>query len=212
MPLTNTLEGSGIMRWSHGNSPAWVFVTRMIGIISFLIIIVLANILRFYVQNPLYISGVDFLNTNFWLILLIGIIFFVAAVFSSFPFPLDLPGPVIRAIGSVFLIAFVLRVFDWSDQVTGNNIYHFFWLLSFIIVPLVFILVLAGGYYEILRRLFLSGRTNGNVPAVVDPTIGTPKPANNNTTAKSWEDVHTEFRMMIWDIIHRFRDEIHKNN
>lgn len=196
------------MQWSSERSPGWVFVTRMIGIISFLIIVVLANILKFYVQNPIYHSGVDFLNTNFWLILLIGIIFFIADIFSSFLFPLDLPAPVIRAIGSVFLIAFVLRTFSWVDQVTGNNIYEFFWLLSFIIVPVVFILVLATGYYEILRRLFVRGRVNGTGAATPDPTIGTPRPTAAEDGARSWDDVGEEFRLMIWDIIHRFRQEI----
>ena len=55
----------------------------------------------------------------------------------------------IKAIGSVFIIAFVLRVFEWVDTTTGNNIYHYFWLLSFVIVPIVFIIVLLAGYYEI---------------------------------------------------------------
>lgn len=196
------------MLWSQERSPSWIFVTRMIGIISFLIIVVLANILTFYVKNGVYLSGVQFLNDNFLLILLIGIIFFIADIFSSFSFPLDLPAPIIRAIGSVFIIAFVLRVFEWVDRVTGNDIYQFFWLLSFVIVPVVFILVLATGYYEILRRLIVRGRTNGTVPVTPDPTIGTPRPAPADTGTKSWEDVGVEFRMMIWDIIHRFREEI----
>lgn len=197
------------MRWSHEPSPGWVFVTRMIGIITFLIVLVLANILTIYVGNEIFRSGVTFVNGNFWLLLLIGIILLIADVFSAFPFPLNLPAPIIRAIGSVFIIAFVLRIFAWVDTVTGNDIYSFFWLLSFIIVPLVFILVLATGYYEILKQLFRSGRLNGATPSVSDPTIGTPKPESNGNGVKSWEDVHTEFRMMVWDIIHRFREEIH---
>lgn len=199
------------MQWSQERSPGWVFVTRMIGIISFLIIVVLANILKFYVQNPIYHSGVGFLNDNFWLLLLIGIILFIADIFASFLFPLDLPAPIIRAIGSVFIIAFTLRVFFWVDQVTGNNIYDFFWFLSFIIVPVVFILVLASGYYEILRRLFRSGRPNGTTPSPPDPMIGTPRPVPAENGGKSWEDVGAEFRLMVWDILHRFREEIHEN-
>ena len=184
----------------------------MIGIITFLIVLVLANILTLYVGNEIFRSGVNFLNNNFWLLLLIGIILFIADIFSAFPFPLDLPAPIIRAIGSVFIIAFVLRIFEWVDFVTGNNIYAFFWLLSFIIVPLVFILVLATGYYEIIRRLFRSGRLNGSTPAVTDPTIGTPKPEGSGNGIKTWEDIHTEFRMMLWDILHRFREEIHRKD
>jgi hypothetical protein len=194
------------MRWFGEKSLGWVFVTRMIGIISFLIIVVLANILTFYVANPVFQSGVGLLNANFWLLLIIGIIMFVADIFTAFPFPLDLPAPVIRAIGSVFIIAFILRIFEWVDIVTGSNIYQFFWLLSFVVVPVVFILVLVTGYYEIIRRLFRSGMTNGAVPVTPDPTIGTPRAPPADNGIRSWEEVGVEFRMMVYDIIHRFRE------
>jgi hypothetical protein len=75
-------------------------------------------------------------------------------------------------------------------------------------VPIVFLLVLSSGYYEILRRLFRAGRTNGATPALSDPTIGTPLPVAPESSVKSWEDVSTEFRMMVYDILHRFREEI----
>ena len=199
------------MRWFGEKSLGWVFVTRMIGIISFLIIVVLVNILTFYVANPVFQSGVGLLNANFWLLLIIGIIMFIADIFTAFPFPLDLPSPLVRAIGSVFIIAFVLRVFEWVDTITGSNIYQFFWFLSFIVVPVVFLLVLANGYYEIIRRLFRTGLTNGAASATPDPTIGTPRAAPNENGIRSWEDVGVEFRMMVYDILHRFREEIRGN-
>jgi hypothetical protein len=201
------------MRWFSERSLGWVFVTRMIGIISFLIIVVLANILSYYIGNSTYHSGVDLLNANFWLLLIIGIIMFVADIFTAFPFPLDLPAPIIRAIGSVFIIAFILRIFEWVDKVTGSNLYQFFWFLSFIVVPVIFLLVLITGYYEIIRRLFRSGIINGGSSTTPDPTIGTPRltPATNGGI-KSWDDVGIEFRMMVYDIIHRFREEIRGNH
>jgi hypothetical protein len=196
------------MQWFGERSLGWVFVTRMIGIIAFLIIVVLANILTYYVASPVFYSGVSLLNANFWLLLLIGIIIFIGDIFTAFPFPLDLPAPIIRAIGGVFIIAFMLRVFEWVDRLTGSNIYQFFYFLSFIVVPVVFILVLITGYYEIIRRLFRSARANGMTPATLDPTIGTPRAAQPDTNVKSWEDVGLEFRMMVYDIIHLFREEI----
>ncbi len=212
MPLTNRYEGLGTMQWSGERSLGWVFVTRMIGIISFLIILVLANILSYYIGNPTYLSMVDLLNANFWLLLIIGIILFIADLFTAFPFPLDLPAPIIRAIGSVFIIAFILRIFEWVDQITGSNLYRFFWFLSFVVVPVVFLLVLVTGYYEIIRRLFRSGISNGKTLATPDPTIGTPLVAQPDNGIKSWEEVGIEFRMMVYDIIHRFREEIRKNH
>jgi hypothetical protein len=199
------------MQWSGERSLGWIFVTRMMGIISFLIIIVLANILSYYIANPTYHSGVDLLNANFWLLLIIGIILLIADLFTAFPFPLDLPAPLIRAIGSVFIIAFILRIFAWVDMVTGSTFYQLFWSLSFIVVPIVFLLVLVTGYYEIIRRLFRSGRTNGMAPAIPDPTIGTPRMAPPDNSIRSWEEVGIEFRMMLYEIIQRFRDEIRRS-
>jgi hypothetical protein len=194
------------MRWFGERSLGWVFVTRMIGILTFLIIVVLANILRSI--YPTSASAVGLLNDNFWLLLLIGIILLIADLFTAFPFPLDLPAPIIRAIGSVFVIAFILRIFEWVDQITGSDLFQFFWFISFIVIPMVFLLVLVTGYYEIIRRLFRSGRTNGEITAISDPTIGTPRMAHSENGTKSWEEVGIEFRMMVYDIIHRFREEI----
>ncbi|OPY39069.1 MAG: hypothetical protein A4E35_00303 [Methanoregula sp. PtaU1.Bin051] len=195
------------MRWAHEHSPGWVFVTRMIGIISFLIIIVLANILKSIYPASAPIVG--FLNDNFWLLLIIAIILFIADIFSAFPFPLDLPTPIIRAFGSVFIIAFLLAVV--KSLTVSSDINNLFQVLSILVAPIVFLLVLATGYYEILRRLFRSGRANGSASATPDPMIGTPRPAQVENGSKSWEDVGTEFRMMIYDIIHRFRQEIRSN-
>ena len=198
------------MRLDKHRSLGWVFVSRMIGIICFLIIVVLANIFTFYVSNPIYHSGVDFLNTNFWLLLIIGIILFIADIFSVFPFPLDLPFPIIRAIGSVFIIAFVLRVFEWVDQLTASNLYHFFWLISFVIVPVVFIIVLITGYYEIICDLSSRARLRGDTTGTVAYDSVRPVASPANPEAKSWEDIGAEFRLMLYDIIHRFREEIRK--
>ena len=194
-------------------SLGWVFISRMMGIISFLIVVVLANILTFYISYPTYHAAVQFLNTNFWLLLIIGIILFVGDIFRAFPFPLDLPYPVIRATGSVFILAFILRIFEWVDHLTANNLYHYVWLISFVIVPIVFIVVIISGYYEILQELWASSRFE----PVAAPADGTDVPGaaltgTTTTGAKSWDEIGAEFRLMLYDIIHRFREEIHRRD
>ena len=192
------------MRWFGEKSLGWVFVTRMIGILTFLIVIVLANILKSI--YPGCAPVVEFLNANFWLLLLIGIILFIAEIFTAFPFPLDLPAPIIRAFGSVFIITFLLAVVRWL--IVSAEINNLFQILSILVAPIVFLLILATGYYEILRRLFRTGLTNGAASATPDPTIGTPRAATNENVVRSWDDVGVEFRMMVYDILHRFREEI----
>jgi hypothetical protein len=183
----------------------------MIAIICFLIVVVLVNILTYYVSNPLFHSGVSFINENFWLLMLIAIILFVGAIFRVFPFPLNLPAPIIRAIGSVFCIAFVLRAFQWVDTVASTSLYPMFWFLSFIIVPLVFLIVLASGYFEIMRQLWWQPRIDE--PADGKGQVVHESPAYEPsgipvTDAKSWEEIGVEFRLMLYDLLHRFRQEI----
>jgi hypothetical protein len=194
----------------RNQSLGWVFISRMIGIICFLIFVVLANILMYYVASPVYHSGVTFINGNFWLLLLIMVIMLVADVFGAFPFPLNLPAPIIRAFGSVFCIAFILSVFQWVDQYFGTNLYQFFWVLAFLVVPLVFLIVLATGYFDIMRRLWWQPILDADTGAKVvrmEPLEETGAPVSD---AKSWEEIGAEFRMMLYDIIHRFRQEIKK--
>jgi hypothetical protein len=194
----------------RNKSLGWVFISRMIGIICFLIFVVLANILTYYVASKVYYSGVNFINGNFWLLLLIMVIMLVADVFGAFPFPLNLPAPIIRAFGSVFCIAFILSVFQWVDQYFGTNLYQFFWVLAFLVVPLVFLIVIATGYFEIMRRLWWQPNLEDYTGARVvhqEPVEETEQPLSD---AKSWEEIGAEFRMMLYDIIHRFRQEIKK--
>lgn len=198
------------MGWNRKNSLGWVFVSRMTGIICFLIVVVLANILKYYVKSPAFHSGVTFINENFWLLLLISIILLVADLFFAFPFPLNLPAPIIRAFGSVFCIAFILSLFQWVDHNFGTTFYQFFWVLAFLVVPLVFLIVLATGYFEILRRLWMQPNREDETGAQVIHQERLEETERMVPDTKSWEAVGAEFRMMLYDIIHRFRQEIKK--
>jgi len=187
-----------------------VFVSRMIGIIIFLIIIVLANILTHYVSDPVYLAGVSFLNENFWLLLFITIIFLVGDLFFASPFPINLPAPIIRAVGSVFVIAFLLHVFQWVDSVTATSLYPFIWLLSYVIVPVVFFIVLVSGYFEIMRQLCQEQPLEQEGECHVVHEIKNSLPEEPVSDVKSWEDIGAEFRLMMYDIMHRFRHEARK--
>jgi len=194
----------------RNKSLGWVFVSRMIGIICFLIVVVLANILTYYVTSPVYHSGVDFINKNFWLLILIGVILLVADLFGAFPFPLNLPAPIVRAFGSVFCIAFVLSVFQWVDLYFKTNLYQLFWVLAFLVVPLVFLIVLATGYIEIIRWLWWQPNLDTETGAKIVHQESIEETEQPKSDAKSWEEIGAEFRMMLYDIIHRFRQEIKK--
>jgi uncharacterized membrane protein len=199
--------------WQYRKKPlSWVFVSRMIGIICFLIIVVLANILMYYVTNSFYHSGVTFLNDNFWLLILIAVVLLAADIFDAFSFPFNLPAPLIRAIDSVFFILFILRVIQFVDNNAATNFYTPSWYFAFLIVPLVFLIVLASGYYAILRQLWWQPKPN-DVVGYDTVVVHDEYPYQSSepvTDAKSWEDIGKEFRLMLFDILHRVREDIRK--
>lgn len=193
----------------HKQPFGWIFVSRMIGIICFLIVVVLAKILSTFLSPESMllkvINGVLF--ANFWLILVIAIILFVADIFGAFPFPLNLPSPIIRAFGSIFCIAFIISIFQWFDGTFATTLVDLFWFPSLILIPLLFLVVIASGYYEIMQQLWwqpkITSDPDGQIvhQAAVDSDIPIPN-------AKSWEEIGMEFRLMLYDLLHRFRQEI----
>lgn len=199
----------------RSQSLGWVFATRMIGIICLLIAIVFANILTHYVESPIFTSGVAFINENFWLLVLIALILMVGDVFAAFPFPFNLPAPIITAFGSVFFIMFLLRIFQWTDTVTSTSLSPLFSFLSPIIATVVFLIVLVSGYYAILRQLWYQSRpmeTPADGPGIRETISPEPETIQReDTDTKTWEEIGAEFRLMLYDIIHLFRQEIRKN-
>ena len=199
--------------WLYRNkSISSVFVSGMIGVICFLIIVVLAKILtNFTTPDGIFQKAADgILFANFWLLLLIAIILLAADIFAAFPFPLNLPAPIIRAFGSVFCIAFVLSIFQWVDGISGTTLYQYLWLISFFVVPLIFLIVLAGGYFEIMRQLWWQPRAEQEGDELVVHEIQSDRQPEPVSDAKSWEEIGAEFRLMMYDIMHRFRQEVRK--
>lgn len=119
------------MRRCLDRSLGWVFASRMIGIICFLTVLVLANILLCYIPVPVYHTAVALIDENFWVLVLIAILLLAGDVFMALAFPLNLPAPVFRAFGSVFCIAFLLKVILWIDGVASTDLYPIFWSLSY---------------------------------------------------------------------------------
>ena len=187
-----------------------MFVKGMSGIICFLIVVVLAKILtNFTPPDGIFQKAAEgILFANFWLLLLITIILFIADIFGAFPFPLNLPAPIIRAFGSVFCIAFILSVFQWYDSNFSTMLFQLFLLPALILIPLLFIIVLATGYFEIMRQLWWIPKVEDDPDGQVVHQVPAVYPEIGESDAKSWEEIGVEFRLMLYDLFHRFRQEI----
>ncbi len=135
-------------------SLAGILVSRLTGIILFLILIGVLNVFAdVYVGNPVFLRVVAFLNANVGFLILIAVIFLLGDLFCTLVFPLNLPGPIFGALGAVFVVAFIFRVFMLASDMTGIEVFRIFsGTLAHLIYVLVFAAVLIGDYISLFSE------------------------------------------------------------
>ena len=180
-------------------SPIRIVIHDIVSFIVFLIILGFLNIsLDFFDSNILF-EVVRLLNNNIWLIFVFSVIFTIEEVFGSFRFPGNLPAPIFNAIGSIFLLNFLFKIFrlvgNLSEINTFDNLAKSFPFLY----PIIFLLVLLGGYISIL-----SG-ASWESPKKKKTTTSTSK------EEISWDDVGNEFKEMLYEAFHSARESIKQN-
>lgn len=129
-------------------SVAEVLVSRVIGIVVFLIVLGILNILAgAYVQAPIFLQVVGFLNANLGLLILIAALFLIGDLFGALVFPLNLPGPIVSAFGAVYLVIFLVRLFLLVSAITGVGLFSVAGrALTLPVYLFVFIIALVAGY------------------------------------------------------------------
>lgn len=178
-----------------------IALLRLFGLIFFLVLLYIANHLAFFTENPLNYQIIQFLNSNIWLIIVMSIAFLFGEVFNALIFPFNLPAPLFNASASVLLVAFLFRIFSLIDIILDEHIFQIFNRIAFIVYPLVFIIVLIGGYIAILVKL--SKRDES------ESLQG--KEYKEKTGKKlTWEDVGEEFKQTIFDLLTLMRQSINK--
>lgn len=186
----------------------WIILMRILGLGLFLFLLYIANHLSFFTDNPLNYQVILFLNNNVWLIILMSIVFLFGEMFNALIFPFNLPAPLFNASGSVLLVAFLFRIFAIVDILLDENIFQIFNRISFLVYPLVFMIVLFGGYIAILTRLSRIDKNRqeqtGYKQATFEDKLG--------KTGKqlTWEDVGEEFKQAIYDLLSLVRQAIDK--
>ncbi|MDN5340373.1 MAG: hypothetical protein PWQ30_1482 [Euryarchaeota archaeon] len=132
-------------------SVAEVLVSRVIGIVIFLIVLGILNILAgSYVRAPIFLLVVEFLNASLGLLILISVLFLVGDLFLALPIPLNLPGPIFGAFGAVFLVIFLVRLFLLIGEIAGVEVFSVLeGVLSLPVYLFVFVIALIAGYIGI---------------------------------------------------------------
>lgn len=180
-----------------------IVLQRLFGLILFLVLLYVANHLAFFTENPLNYQIIQFLNNNIWLIIVMSIAFLFGEVFNALIFPFNLPAPLFNASASVLLVAFLFRIFSLIDIILDEQILLIFNRIAFIVYPLVFMMVLIGGYIAILVKLSKTDES--------ESLQG--KEYKEKTREKlTWENVGDEFKQTIFDLLTLMRQSINKKN
>lgn len=181
----------------------WTLFVRYSGILGFLILVAVMNLLTLVIQDTAYHYVVSFLNDTIWLLFTISFLLFIGAVFRILPFPLNLPSPVFTATGSIFVIAFLFRIALLVDEIFGVTLSRTFQSVSVTLALSVFFVVLALGYIRILRPIVAQYR-RGEVPACRQKR----EPTLQEKEQITWDDVERELRYAAYEILHRIREEL----
>lgn len=179
-------------------SPMRIVIYDLVSFLVFLIILGILNASLDYFGNNILNEVVRLLNNNIWLILVFSIIFTIGEVFGALRFPSNLPAPIFNAIGSIFLLNFLFKIFalvgTLSEIDTFNAISNVFPLLY----PIIFLLVLLGGYISIFTNISWD-----------HPKKKTSAPKTKEE--RSWDDVGNEFKEMLYEAFHSARESIKQN-
>jgi hypothetical protein len=135
-------------RISH-KSPSGAIISGLIGIIFFLIFLIVLRVIANLIHSPFYTGFVDFLYANVVLVVLFSVLFMLGEVFEALDYPLNLPFPILKAIGSVLLVAFIIRILVFIDTYFMLGMGSAILVLKIILYPLMFLIVLITGYVSI---------------------------------------------------------------
>ncbi|HZD43703.1 MAG TPA: hypothetical protein VE134_06550, partial [Methanomicrobiales archaeon] len=145
---------------------------------------------------------VGFISKNTGLIVFIALLFLISDLFTAFAFPLNLPAPFFTATAGIFLVALLFQIFRFVGNLYSLSLFGTLDFVEPIIYPLLFLAILIAGYLQILHQLTREEdhqREREGIPAM-DKRIG----------EKTWDDIGMEFRQMVYDILHRIREDVNR--
>lgn len=137
---------------NQARNVAGIFLSKLLGVLIFLVILGLLNFLIPYVDEFVFREIVGFLNANLLLILLFTLFFCVAEMFFALVFPINLPAPLFSSFGSVFLVSFIFNVLGFIDSNFKMGLNGLLNEVYFFIVVIVFLIVFISGYIIVFSR------------------------------------------------------------
>ena len=188
---------------STPKSIPWIIVSRLSGLVVFFILLFLLNAMKSVIQNRIFGEITDFLSQpgTIWLLVLITVLLLFGDLFSALPVPLSLPAPLIYALGGVFLVSFFFRLLYLVDQLTVTTNFSILRPIAPLVYTVLFLLILIFGYVEFFSKLICHEREETQRRS--KDTNGSEKPPAEGEV--TWERIGSEFRQLLFDILHALR-------
>jgi hypothetical protein len=172
-------------------------------IISFLIwimLLIIANILVSYINEPIYEMVIQFFNSLLVLFFIIFLIGMINSLFWNFSFPINLFAPILSAILSIFIVNLIYQIIKFIQIfVYFNGLANIDGLIQYPIYLLVFFTTLILGYLLIILEESHIEKEHSK-----DKTRENKRDLKNKRKSNginvSGEDVKKEFRKVAYNI------------
>lgn len=165
----------------------------IIGFIIWIILLIIANILVPYINEPTYGMFIQFFNSLLVLFFILFLIGMVNSLFWNFRLPLNLFAPIFSAILSLFIVSLTYRIFEFIQAFIYFNILEYFPLSSVYII--VFFATLVFGYLMLIAEEVKKAREYSK-----EYKREIKEKRKSQGLDISWEDVESEFRKVFFNI------------
>jgi hypothetical protein len=175
-----------------------IILSKIFGILIFFVILYFLN--RLQIDNEMFVLWSGFLNNNAALFVVMSLVFMIAEIFFALNFPFNFPGPIFAAFASLMLVKFIFKIFVVIDSALKLNISSIFSSMMFMIYPLVFVLVIAGGYVTIFSKIKCKSKSKSKK---TDKHKGC-------CDDKSWDEVGEDCKKGLSSLFRKIADSIDK--
>lgn len=186
-------------------------ISSLFGIILFLVILGIANIIIPNVNNAAYSEIVGFFNSSLGFLIILFLVGLVNEIFWNFYLPFDLIAPIISTVFAIFIMIFFEKFWNFIKDYFNINFSIPFDIL-YIIIPLI---VLVSGYLLIISEEYWFRRKRRLREEYEDRITDRINQATNKTTDRieeeidnlkkhvekiDWEDVGDEFKVALYNL------------
>jgi hypothetical protein len=182
------------MRHRH-RTALGVTLSRLIGLIVFLVLLIIANTLPIY--NTTYTEIIGFLNQNIGLIVFFTVLLYLGELFMVFMFPINLPAPIFNAFGGVLLARFIFSIFYFIGIMLGTTAFFAFKYLEALFYIIIFLIVIIVGYVQIFAEL---GKR--------EKRMHERQISERKKEDIKWKDVGEEFRKAAYNVAANLKESL----